>query len=53
MNRDRRPICGLRLSAEPEPGAKNVLREKLVTAYNQALGTRVAEQVYFSDFVVQ
>ena len=36
-----------------EPGAKNVLREKLVTAYNQALGHRVADQVYFSDFVVQ
>jgi len=36
-----------------EPGSKNVLREKLITAYNQALGSRVAEQVYFSDFVVQ
>jgi flagellar protein FliL len=36
-----------------EPGAKNVIREKLVNSYNQVLGSRVAEQVYFSDFVVQ
>ncbi len=36
-----------------EPGSKNVLREKLVAAYNQALGKRMVEQVYFSDFVIQ
>lgn len=46
-------LSSLSLSDLEEPGAKNVLREKLVTAYNQALGSRVAEQVYFSDFVVQ
>ena len=46
-------LSSLTLSDLEEPGAKNVLREKLVTAYNQALGGRVAEQVYFSDFVVQ
>ena len=33
--------------------SKTVIREKLVSAYNQALGRKVAEQVYFSDFVVQ
>jgi len=46
-------LSSLSLSDLEEPGAKNVLREKLITAYNQALGSRVAEQVYFSDFVVQ
>lgn len=46
-------LSSLSLSDLEEPGAKNVLREKLVTAYNQALGGRIAEQVYFSDFVVQ
>lgn len=46
-------LSSLSLADLEEPGAKNVLREKLVAAYNQALGKRVAEQVYFSDFVVQ
>jgi flagellar FliL protein len=46
-------LSSLSLADLEEPGAKNVLREKLVTAYNQALGHKVADQVYFSDFVVQ
>ena len=46
-------LSSLSLSDLEEPGSKNVLREKLVTAYNQALGGRIADQVYFSDFVVQ
>ena len=46
-------LSSLSLADLEEPGSKNILREKLVTAYNQALGKRVAEQVYFSDFVVQ
>ncbi len=46
-------LSSLTLADLEEPGAKNVLREKLVTAYNQALGRKVAEQVYFSDFVIQ
>lgn len=46
-------LSSLSLSDLEEPGAKNVLREKLVAAYNQALGRKIAEQVYFSDFVVQ
>jgi flagellar FliL protein len=46
-------LSSLSLSDLEEPGSKNILREKLVLAYNQALGKRVAEQVYFSDFVVQ
>ncbi len=46
-------LSSLTLSDLEEPGAKNVLRERLVATYNQTLGRRVAEQVYFSDFVVQ
>jgi flagellar FliL protein len=46
-------LSSLSLADLEEPGSKNILREKLVQAYNQALGKRVAEQVYFSDFVVQ
>ncbi len=46
-------LSSLTLSDLEEPGAKNVIREKLVNAYNQALGRRIADQVYFSDFVVQ
>ena len=46
-------LSSLTLADLEEPGSKNVLREKLVTAYNEALGRKVAEQVYFSDFVVQ
>lgn len=46
-------LSSLTLADIEEPGAKNLIREKLVTAYNQALGKRVAEQVYFSDFVIQ
>ena len=46
-------LSSLTLADLEEPGAKNVIREKLVAAYNQALGKKVAEQVYFSDFVIQ
>lgn len=46
-------LSALSLADLEEAGAKNLIREKLVIAYNQALGRRVADQVYFSDFVVQ
>jgi flagellar FliL protein len=46
-------LSALTLADLEEPGSKNVIREKLVNAYNQALGKKVADQVYFSDFVVQ
>jgi flagellar FliL protein len=46
-------LSSLTLADLEEPGAKNVIREKLVNAYNQALGKKVADQVYFSDFVIQ
>lgn len=46
-------LSSLTLSDLEEPGSKNVLREKLVNAYNQALGRKLCDQVFFSDFVVQ
>ncbi len=46
-------LSSLSLADLEEAGAKNIIREKLILAYNQALGRRVAEQIYFSDFVVQ
>lgn len=46
-------LSSLTLADLEEPGAKNIIREKLVAAYNQALGRKVADQVYFSDFVIQ
>lgn len=46
-------LSSLTLADIEEAGSKNIIREKLVTAYNQALGRKVADQVYFSDFVVQ
>jgi flagellar FliL protein len=46
-------LSSLTLADLEEPGAKNVIREKLVAAYNQVLGSHVADQVYFSEFVVQ
>jgi flagellar FliL protein len=46
-------LSSLTLADLEEPGSKNVLREKLVGAYNQALDHKTADQIYFSDFVVQ
>jgi flagellar FliL protein len=46
-------LSSLTLADLEEPGSKNVLREKLVSAYNETRGRKVADQVYFSDFVVQ
>jgi flagellar FliL protein len=46
-------LSALTLTDLEEPGSKNIIREKLIGAFNQALGQKVAEQIYFSDFVVQ
>lgn len=46
-------LSSLSLADLEEAGAKNLIREKLVQSYNQQLGRKVAEQVFFSDFVVQ
>ena len=46
-------LSALSLSELEEPGSKNLLRGKLVTAYNQTLGHHAVDQVYFSDFLIQ
>lgn len=46
-------LSSLSLAELEEAGAKNIIRERLVNSYNQAFGRKVAEQIYFSDFVVQ
>jgi flagellar FliL protein len=46
-------LSSLSLADLEEAGAKNLIREKLILSYNQAFGKRVAEQIYFSGFVVQ
>ena len=46
-------LSSLTLSDLEEAGSKNLIRERLVAAYNQALGTRVVDSLYFSEFVVQ
>lgn len=46
-------LSSLSLTDLEEAGAKNLIREKLIDSYNQTLGKKVVEQVYFSDFVVQ
>ena len=46
-------LSSLSLADLEEPGSKNIIRDKLVAAYNQSLGRRVVEQVYFSDFLIQ
>lgn len=46
-------LSSLSLADLEEAGAKNLIREKLIGAYNQAFGKKIVDQVYFSDFVVQ
>ncbi|MFT3783279.1 MAG: flagellar basal body-associated FliL family protein [Nibricoccus sp.] len=46
-------LSSLSLTDLEEAGHKNLIREKLIAAYNQAIGKRLVEQIYFSDFVVQ
>jgi len=46
-------LSSLTLADLEEAGFKNILRERLLASYNQALGSKVAENLYFSEFVVQ
>lgn len=46
-------LSSLTLTDIEEVGSKNVVRAKLVEAYNQALGKKVVAEVYLTDFVVQ
>lgn len=34
-------------------GSKNLVRNDLITNFNQAMGSDIVEQIYFSEFVVQ
>jgi flagellar protein FliL len=46
-------LSSLTLADLEESGSKNIIRERLLAAYNQALGEKLAENLYFSEFVVQ
>lgn len=46
-------LSSLSLSDLEEAGSKNLIRERLLAAYNQTLGGRVVDNLYFSEFVVQ
>jgi flagellar FliL protein len=46
-------LGSLTLSDLEEVGSRNLIRARLIAAYNEVLGVRVVEQIYFSDFVVQ
>lgn len=46
-------LSSLSLADLEEPGAKNIIRERLIEAYNRVFGERIAENLYFSEFVVQ
>ena len=46
-------LGSLTLADLEEVGSRNLIRARLIAAYNEVLGLRVVEQIYFSDFVVQ
>ncbi len=46
-------LSSLSLPDLEEVGSRNMIRERLIAAYNQVLGKRIVDQIYFSDFVVQ
>lgn len=46
-------LGSLTLADLEEVGSRNLIRARLVSAYNEILGARIVEQIFFSDFVVQ
>lgn len=46
-------LSSLTLAEIEETGARNIIRAKLINAYNEALRRKVVEEVYLTDFVVQ
>ncbi len=46
-------LSSLTLADLEESGSKNIIRERLLAAYNQALGGKLVDNLFFSDFVVQ
>jgi flagellar FliL protein len=46
-------LSAVTLAELEQAGSRNILRGKLVNAYNQTLGKHVVDQVFFTDFVIQ
>jgi len=46
-------LGSLTLADLEEVGSRNLIRARLISAYNEVIGVRVVEQIYFSEFVVQ
>jgi len=46
-------LGSLTLADLEEVGSRNLIRARLIAAYNEVIGVRVVEQIYFSEFVVQ
>jgi flagellar FliL protein len=46
-------LSSLSLADLEDAGSKNLIRERLLAAYNQALGGRVVDNLFFAEFVVQ
>jgi flagellar FliL protein len=46
-------LGSLTLADLEEVGSRNLIRARLIAAYNEVLGMRAVDQIYFSDFVVQ
>ncbi len=46
-------LSSLSLADLEDAGSKNIIRERLLAAYNQALGSRVVDNLFFAEFVVQ
>lgn len=46
-------LGSLTLADLEEVGSRNLIRARLIAAYNEVIGVRVVDQIYFSDFVVQ
>lgn len=46
-------LSSLSLADLEQPGSKNIIRERLIEAFNRIFGERLVENLYFSEFVVQ
>jgi flagellar FliL protein len=46
-------LGSLSLADLEEVGSRNLIRARLIAAYNDVLGVRAAEKIYFSEFLVQ
>lgn len=46
-------LASLTLADIEEAGSRNIIRAKLINAYNEAFKKKIVEEVYLTDFVVQ